>query len=288
MDKSFLLRRRIIEFLLIAVGITSASVGLKGFLLPNHFLDGGVTGVSLLVNHVTDWDIAWLIVVINAPFILLGYRQISSVLAIKSTLSIIAFAITLYFIEVPLMTDDKLLIAIFGGIFLGAGIGFSVRSGAVIDGTEILAIYLGKKFRTTIGTVILIFNIILFIIAAMVIDVEVALYSILTYLVASRTTDYIIHGIEEYIGVTIVSAKSEEIREAITENMGYGLTIYQGKRGYRKMPHLTSEIDIIHTIVTRLDLRRIHTLVESIDPHAFMVEYNVNDTKGGVIKKKLE
>ncbi|MEM6841519.1 MAG: YitT family protein [Bacteroidota bacterium] len=288
MDKSFLLRRRIIEFLLIAVGITSASVGLKGFLLPNHFLDGGVTGVSLLVNHVTDWDIAWLIVVINAPFILLGYRQISSVLAIKSTLSIIAFAITLYFIEVPLMTDDKLLIAIFGGIFLGAGIGFSVRSGAVIDGTEILAIYLGKKFRTTIGTVILIFNIILFIIAAMVIDVEVALYSILTYLVASRTTDYIIHGIEEYIGVTIVSAKSEEIREAITENMGYGLTIYQGKRGYRKMPHLTSEIDIIHTIVTRLDLRRIHTLVESIDPQAFMVEYNVNDTKGGVIKKKLE
>ncbi len=288
MDKSFLLRRRAIEFLLIAVGITSASIGLKGFLLPNHFLDGGVTGVSLLVNHVTGWDIAWLIVVINAPFIWLGYRQISSILAIKSTLSIIVFAIVLYFIEVPLLTNDKLLIAIFGGIFLGAGIGFSVRSGAVIDGTEILAIYLGKKFRTTIGTIILIFNIALFIIAAMVIDVEVALYSILTYLVASRTTDYIIHGIEEYIGVTIISPKSEEIRDAITEEMGYGLTIYQGKRGYKKMPHLSAEIDIIHTIVTRLDLRRIHTLVESIDPQAFMVEYNVNDTKGGVIKKKLE
>ncbi|MEM9671849.1 MAG: YitT family protein [Bacteroidota bacterium] len=288
MDRSFLFKRRAIEILLIAVGITSASIGLKGFLLPNHFLDGGVTGVSLLVNHVTDWDIAWLIVVINAPFIWLGYRQISSVLAIKSIISIVVFAIALYFIEVPLMTDDKLLIAIFGGIFLGAGIGFSVRSGAVIDGTEILAIYLGKKFRATIGTVILIFNVILFIIAAMVIDVEVALYSILTYLVASRTTDYIIHGIEEYIGITIISAKSEEIREAITENLGYGLTIYQGKRGYKKMPHLTAEIDIIHTIVTRLDLRRVHTLVESIDPQAFMVEYNVNDTKGGVIKKKLE
>lgn len=287
MDRKFLLRRRAIEFLLIAVGITSASIGLKGFLLPNHFLDGGVTGVSLLLNHVTGWDIAWLILVINAPFIWLGYRQISTILAIKSTLSIIVFAIVLYFIEVPLLTEDKLLIAIFGGIFLGAGIGFSVRSGAVIDGTEILAIYLGKKFRTTIGTVILIFNVVLFIIAAMVIDVEVALYSILTYLVASRTTDYIIHGIEEYIGVTIISAKSEEIREAITENMGYGLTIYQGKRGYKKMPHLTAEIDIIHTIITRLDLRRIHTLVEGIDPQAFMVEYNVNDTKGGVIKKKL-
>ena len=288
MDRSFLFKRRAIEILLIAVGITSASIGLKGFLLPNHFLDGGVTGVSLLVNHVTDWDIAWLIVVINAPFIWLGYRQISSVLAIKSIISIVVFAIALYFIEVPLMTDDKLLIAIFGGIFLGAGIGFSVRSGAVIDGTEILAIYLGKKFRATSGTVILIFNVILFIIAAMVIDVEVALYSILTYLVASRTTDYIIHGIEEYIGITIISAKSEEIREAITENLGYGLTIYQGKRGYKKMPHLTAEIDIIHTIVTRLDLRRVHTLVEGIDPQAFMVEYNVNDTKGGVIKKKLE
>ncbi|WKN42625.1 YitT family protein [Tunicatimonas pelagia] len=288
MNRAFLIRRRIIEFLLIGLGIAFASIGLKGFLLPNHFLDGGVTGVSLLVNHVTDWNIAWLIVVINAPFIWLGYRQISSILAFKSIISILIFAVALFLIEVPLMTEDKLLIAIFGGIFLGAGIGFSVRGGAVIDGTEILAIYLGKKFRTTIGSVILVFNIVLFIIAAMVIDVEVALYSILTYLVASRTTDYIIHGIEEYIGVTIISPKSEEIREAITEAMGYGLTIYQGKRGYKKMPHLTAEIDIIHTIVTRLDLRRLHNVVENIDPQAFVVEYNVNDTKGGVIKKKLE
>nr|WKN37708.1 YitT family protein [Tunicatimonas sp. TK19036] len=288
MDRQFLLRRRWIEFVLIAVGIALASVGLKGFLLPNHFLDGGVTGVSLLINHVTGWNIAWLVVIINAPFIYLGYRQISRILALKSVFSILVFAVMLYLIEVPSLTEDKLLIAIFGGIFLGAGIGFTVRGGAVIDGTEILAIYLGKKFRATIGTVILIFNVILFMIAAMVIDVEVALYSILTYLVASRTTDYIIHGIEEYIGVTIVSPKSEEIREAITETMGYGVTIYQGKRGYKKMPHLSSDIDIIHTIVTRLDLRRLHNLVEGIDPQAFMVEYNVNDTKGGVIKKKLE
>lgn len=288
MDKRFLQKRRWIEFLLITIGIALASVGLKGFLLPNHFLDGGVTGVSLLINHVTGWNIAWLVVIINAPFIYLGYRQLSGILAFKSVLSILVFAVMLYLIEVPSLTEDKLLIAIFGGIFLGAGIGFTVRGGAVIDGTEILAIYLGKKFRITIGTVILTFNVILFMVAAMVINIEVALYSILTYLVASRTTDYIIHGIEEYVGVTVVSPKSEEIREAITETMGYGVTIYQGKRGYKKMPHLSSEIDIIHTIVTRLDLRQLHNLVESIDPQAFMVEYNVNDTKGGVIKKKLE
>lgn len=274
--------------MLITIGIALASVGLKGFLLPNHFLDGGVTGVSLLINHVTGWNIAWLVVIINAPFIYLGYRQLSGILAFKSVLSILVFAVMLYLIEVPSLTEDKLLIAIFGGIFLGAGIGFTVRGGAVIDGTEILAIYLGKKFRITIGTVILTFNVILFMVAAMVINIEVALYSILTYLVASRTTDYIIHGIEEYVGVTVVSPKSEEIREAITETMGYGVTIYQGKRGYKKMPHLSAEIDIIHTIVTRLDLRQLHNLVESIDPQAFMVEYNVNDTKGGVIKKKLE
>jgi uncharacterized membrane-anchored protein YitT (DUF2179 family) len=287
-DKRFLQKRRWIEFLLITIGIALASVGLKGFLLPNHFLDGGVTGVSLLINHVTGWNIAWLVVIINAPFIYLGYRQLSGILAFKSVLSILVFAVMLYLIEVPSLTEDKLLIAIFGGIFLGAGIGFTVRGGAVIDGTEILAIYLGKKFRITIGTVILTFNVILFMVAAMVINIEVALYSILTYLVASRTTDYIIHGIEEYVGVTVVSPKSEEIREAITETMGYGVTIYQGKRGYKKMPHLSAEIDIIHTIVTRLDLRQLHNLVESIDPQAFMVEYNVNDTKGGVIKKKLE
>ena len=271
---------------MIISGITSASIGLKTLLLPNNFLDGGVTGVSLLINNLTGINISLLILLINIPFLLLGYKQISPIFALKSFITIVAFAITVHFINLPMLTNDKLLIAVFGGLFLGAGIGFSVRSGTVIDGTEILAIYLSKKFRVTIGLIILLFNIVLFIVAALLLNAETALYSILTYITASKTADYIIHGIEEYIGLTIISGKSEKIRIAITEQMGYGATIYLGKRGYGEKNN-RSEIDIVHTIVTRLEMNRIHKVIDAIDSKAFIIEYPINDAKGGIIKKKL-
>lgn len=280
------LKRNTVDFFITMVGIASASIGLKAFLLPNHFLDGGVTGVSLLINRLSDFDISMLIVLINLPFILLGFKHISKSFAIKSMISISVLATAVYFIHWNPLTEDKLLIAFFGGLFLGAGIGFSVRGGMVIDGTEILAIYLSKKFRTTIGSIILIFNISLFIVAALLINVEIALYSILTYITASRTADYIIHGIEEYIGITIVSVKSDEIRKAITEELGYGATVYMGKRGYGKTEHKEKELDIIHTIITRLEINKIHKVIDEIDSKAFIIEYPINDAKGGIIKKK--
>ena len=227
-----------------------------------------------------------LIVIINLPFIFLGYKQISKLFAIKSFFTIIILATTVHYLEIPAITDDKLLIAFFGGLFLGAGIGFSVRGGTVIDGTEILAIYLSKKLRTTIGTIVLIFNIILFVIVALLINVEIALYSILAYVTASKAADYIIHGIEEYIGLTIISEKSEEIRLALTEKLGYGVTIYNGKRGFSKRYEAGSEINIIHTVVTRLELNRLHNVVDNIDERAFIIEYPINDAKGGIINKK--
>jgi uncharacterized membrane-anchored protein YitT (DUF2179 family) len=149
-----------------------------------------------------------------------------------------------------------------------------------------LAIYLSKKLRTTIGTIILLFNIILFIVAALLINVEIALYSILTYITASRSADYIIHGIEEYIGFSIISEKSEEIRKAITEETGYGATIYLGKRGYQKIEREHQDIDIIHTVITRLEVNKLHRLVDKIDEKAFIIEYPINDAKGGIIKKR--
>lgn len=280
------LKRNFLDLTMALIGIASAGIGLKAFLLPNQFLDGGVTGVSLLVNRLTGFDISLLILLFNIPFVLLGYWHISKSFALKSLLTIAALAVAIHLIEIPTMTHDKLLIAVFGGLFLGAGIGFAVRSGTVIDGTEVLAIYLSKRFRTTIGSVILIFNVLLFMVAALLINVEIALYSILTYITASKTADYIIHGIEEYIGITIISVKSEEIRKAITEEMGYGATIYRGKRGYRKIENQNQDLDIIHTIITRLELNRIHKVVENIDEKAFIIEYPINDAKGGIIKKK--
>lgn len=286
-QKKASLKDFILELILAFIGIISASIGLKVFLLPNLFLDGGVTGVSLLINRVSGLNISILLILINLPFLILGFKHISSRLAIRSFFSIIGLALAVHYIEVPALTDDRVLIAFFGGLFLGAGIGFSLRGGIVIDGTEILAIYLSKKFKTTIGTIILIFNVILFLIAGLIFNVEIALYSILTYVSASKTTDYIIHGIEEYIGVTIISQKSQDIRAAITQNLGYGVTIYKGKGGHQNEEASYYEYDIIHTIVTRLELYRLHKEVDKIDGNAFIIEYNINDTRGGMIKKRV-
>jgi uncharacterized membrane-anchored protein YitT (DUF2179 family) len=188
-------------------------------------------------------------------------------------------------VHFPNVTDDNLLVAVFGGFFLGAGIGFSIRGGAVIDGTEVLAIYLSKKTGTTVGDIIIVINAIIFSAAAYFLTVEIALYSMITYLAASKTLDFIIEGIEEYVGVTIVSPQSEEIRQMIINKMGRGVTVYVGKSGYGKRGE-TTDVEIIYTVITRLELNKLKTLIGRIEPTAFMVMSSVKDTRGGMIKRR--
>ncbi len=274
------------DIIYISVGILSAGFGLKGFLLPNGFIDGGVTGISLLAQVVSGVPLSVLIVIINIPFIAVGYFQIGRSFAIKSVLAILGLALALTFINYPIITSDKLLVAVFGGFFLGAGIGLSVRGGSVLDGTEVLAIFLSRKTGLTIGDLILVFNIFIFSVGAYLLSIEVALYSILTYLAASKTVDFIIEGVEEYIGVTIVSAHSDEIRLMIIEQMGKGVTIYQGKRGFGKTGESLTNTDIIYSVITRLEVSKLQTEIQKIDPNAFIIMNSVRDLKGGMIKKR--
>ena len=269
----------------ISIGILSASFGLKGFLLTNQFIDGGATGVSLLVSALTGIPLYLLIIGINIPFIFLGYRILGQQFAIKTMLAITGLAICLAQVHFPNITDDNLLVALFGGFFLGAGIGFSIRGGAVIDGTEVLAIFLSRKLSVTIGDVIILINAVIFFTAAWLLSVEIALYSMITYLAASRTLDFIIEGIEEYVGVTIVSRQSEKIRQMIINTMGRGVTVYNGKSGYGKRGE-TFDTEIIYTVITRLELSKLQTEIEKIEPDVFMVMSSVKDTKGGMIKKR--
>jgi uncharacterized membrane-anchored protein YitT (DUF2179 family) len=278
-------KRYVKDFFLISFGIVSATFGLKGFLLTNHFIDGGATGISLLISALTEIPLYLLIIGINIPFVILGYNILGKQFAFKTALAISGLALCVATVPFPNVTDDNLLVAVFGGFFLGAGIGLSVRGGAVIDGTEVLAIFLSKKFGTTIGDIIILINVLIFSAAAYFLSIEIALYSMITYLAASKTLDFIIEGIEEYIGVTIVSSHSEEIREMIINVMGRGVTIYSGKRGYGKKGE-THEIDIIYTVVTRLELNKLNTEIEKIEPTAFVVMNSVKDTKGGMIKKR--
>lgn len=269
----------------ILLGVLSAGFGLKGFLLPNGFIDGGVTGISLLFEALTNYPLALLIVIINAPFILLGYFQIGKLFTIKSIAAISGLALALIFIDYPIITSDKLLIAVFGGFFLGSGIGLTIRGGGVLDGTEVLAIYLTKKTGLTIGDLILIFNIIIFAVAAYLLSVETALYSILTYLTASKTVNLVVEGVEEYIGVTIVSTKSEDIRIMIIEEMGKGVTIYNGKRGFGKKGENLNKTDIIYSVITRLEMTRLQTEIQKIDSDAFIIMNKVMDLQGGHLPK---
>jgi uncharacterized membrane-anchored protein YitT (DUF2179 family) len=247
------------------MGVFAAGFGLKGFLLPNKFLDGGVMGISLLTNIITNIDLSYLVVIINAPFIVIAYTQVSKKFGIRTLMAIVTLAVVLQFIEFPMITSDKLLIAFFGGFFLGLGIGLSIRGGSVIDGTEVLAIYTSRKTTLTVGDIILFLNIIIFSVAAYVVNVETALYAILTYLVASKTVDFVVHGIEEYNSVMIISEKSDLIKAAIIQNMGRGVTVLQAKGGYGKTGLKLKDHDVIYTVITRLELQRLKTEIAKID-----------------------
>ncbi len=271
---------------LILLGIASATFGLKGFLLPNSFIDGGITGISLIIAEVTTIPLSVLLVAINLPFVLLGLSTIGRQFAIRSIIAIFLLALAVHTFAFPPITEDKLLIAVFGGFFLGLGIGLAIRGGAVIDGTEVLAVYLSKRTSMTIGDIILVFNVFIFSVAAYVFSIDVALYAILTYLAAAKTVDFVVSGIEEYIGVTIISEQQEEIRLAIIERLGRACTIYSGKRGYAKRGETLRKTDIIYTLVTRLELAKLKTEVDKIDPDAFLIMHSIKDAKGGMIKKR--
>lgn len=280
-----LARRTAKDVVLISLGILSASFGFKGFLLTNHFIDGGATGISLLLAHLSHYPLYQLIIAVNIPFMILAYKIMGPKFAIKTIFAILGLSLTLAFIEFPNITDDNLLVAVFGGFFLGAGIGFAIRGGAVIDGTEVLAIFLSRKISATVGDIVLVINILIFSTATHFLGTDVALYSMITYLAASKTLDFIVEGIEEYIGVTIIAHQSEEIREAIIRTMGRGVTVFKGKRGYGKRGQ-TDDVDIVYTVITRLEINKLKMEIEKIEPDAFVVMHSVKDTKGGMIKKR--
>lgn len=278
---------RIKETFFITTGVLSTCLGLKGFLLPNHFLDGGVNGVALLLRAATDLPLPLLIVLISIPFILIGMRTISKYFALRTMLAIGGLAICLLFLPMPHVTKDAFLVAIFGGFFLGLGIGLAIHGNAVIDGTEVLAIYLSRNTPLTVGAVIFLINVIIFSVAAYMEGVEIAMYAMITYLTAARTVDFVLNGVEEYTAITIVSEKPTKVQKALTQVLGYGVTMYQGISGYGDTGTWDgNQRVILQTIVTRLEVKRVTNAVLRIDPEAFMFETRIADAFGGKINKR--
>jgi uncharacterized membrane-anchored protein YitT (DUF2179 family) len=275
------------SYLLILLAILSAGMGIKGYLLSSHFIDGGVTGISMLLNNITGFPLYILIPVINLPFIILAYYQMGYKFALKSTIAIAGLALCIAFMPYPNVTPDKLLTALFGGFFLGVGIGLAIRAEAVLDGTEIAALIVSKSTSILkVADVILILNIIIFTTAAFFLGVESASYSILTYFAASKTIDFLLYGLDEYTGVTIITERSEEVRHAIIEKLDRGVTIYSGKGGYGKRGENLRDNEIIFTVITRLEVGKLQNLVNNIDPGAFIIQTSINDMQGGMIKER--
>ncbi len=270
------------DIVFLVLGVLCAAFGLESFLLPNDFIDGGVTGVSLLLAQVTGVKVSLLLFLVNLPFIFLGRYVVGSQFALKTTAAIVVLSIVIYFFHWPEVTNDKLLVSIFGGFFLGTGIGLSMRGGGVLDGTEILAIYLSRRLGLKVSDWIVLINLLIFSVAAYVLSIEQALYSLITYFVASKALDFIIDGIEEYMQVTIISPQHEAIRQALIAQSRTGVTILRGKGGYEN----GADKDILYVVITRLEMRKVFNIIEGVDERAFITVTSISDVRGGMVKKR--
>lgn len=275
------------DMFLAIFGVLIAGIALKLFLVPNLFFDGGITGISLLIHEISHYNLGIVIVVMNFPLIAASYFTVGKKFAFRTLLSVILLGVCLSLIPNYAITADKLLISIFGGVFLGIGIGLVMRAGAALDGIEVLALYTLKKTSFTITEIILGINIVIFSIAGFKFGIETALYSILTYFAATRSIDYVVSGLEAYTGVTIVSGKSESIKYQLVNKLGRGISVYKGERGF--LPgkfDISNDCDIIFTVITRLEVRKLKNLVYEVDPNAFVFVNIIKEASGGVLKRR--
>jgi uncharacterized membrane-anchored protein YitT (DUF2179 family) len=275
------------NLLLILIGTSLAVLAMKGFMIPNKFLDGGITGISILLHEIFHINISFLVIILNVLFIYLGYKRIGKTFAVQTSIAVLLLSIGLLFIEINPVTHDKLLIAIFGGILMGTGVGLVIRGGGVIDGAEVIAVFTGRKTGFSNSEIIMLINTIIFTVAAFEFGIETAMYSIITYFTATRAINYVVDGIEEFTAMNIISSQPEEIKNFLVNELGKGITVYKGERGY--LPgsfEVRTDSDIIVTIITRLEIKQIQDAIIEIDPKAFMYVQSIKEATGGILKHK--
>ncbi|MFL0683809.1 MAG: YitT family protein [Algoriphagus aquaeductus] len=274
------------SLILIILGVFCAAVALEAFMLPNSFLDGGVTGIAIIVNLHYDVDLNLLLVLINAPFFFIAWKKIGKTFTVQSIFSVFLLVIVLEFLEIPTVTDDKVLIAVFGGVMMGVGIGLIIRGGGLIDGFEVITTYFQKNSALSASEITIFLNSLIMLFAALFFGIEAAMYSILTYFTAIKMTDYVVEGFEEYTALTIISKEDDKVKELIVKEFGKAISVYKGERGY--LPDtfdIHHPCDIIMTVVTRLEVHRIKLAIQQIDPKAFFYVQTIKEVKGGVIKQ---
>jgi len=272
---------------LIVLGVIIAGFALKAFLVPNCFLDGGITGISLMIREHYNIHLGYVIVVLNLPFIVLCKYLVDYRYAVKTLVCILLLGACLLWFPYRIITSDSILVPVFGGFFLGAGMGVLMRAGCAVDGIEVLASFIRNRTSFTISEIILVVNAGIFLTVSSFFGNDKALYAMLTYFTASKTMDYVVEGLEAYTGVTIISGKSNEIKNRLMEEMKVGITVFKGERGFLPSQYeLYPECDIIFAVITRLELRQLKNIVIRIDPDAFVSAHIIREVTGGVIRRR--
>jgi uncharacterized membrane-anchored protein YitT (DUF2179 family) len=268
------------------LGVVLAGIALKGFMIPNHFLDGGVTGISIILHEAFHINMSVLLLVINLPFVYIGFKKLGTTFAIQSLIAILLLSVFLIYADVPKVTDDKILISVFGGFLIGLGTGLVIKAGGIIDGLEVVADYTQKKYGFTTSEIILLINSALFLSAAAYFGIESAMYSILTYFTATKTVDYVVDGFEEYTALTVISKDHDKVKSIIVNDFGKAISVYKGERGYLPGSFaVKADCDIVMTVVTRLELHRLKNALAEADPTAFFYVQSIREVKGGLVKK---
>jgi len=270
------------------IGVVCAVVAIKGFMIPNHFLDGGLLGISILIHEFYHIDVSIPLLLLNLPFVYMGYKKMGKTFALNALVSLILLGLALNLLPVPEITKDGFLVAVFGGFFVGIGIGFVIRGGGVVDGLEVIAEYTNKKFGLSTSEIIMAINTTLFLIIAFFLGIEKAMYSIVTFFTAIKVSDYVVDGFEKLISLTIISPNDKMIKDIIVNKFNKPISVYKGERG--NLPGsfgIKSDCDIIVTVVTRLEVHKIKQAIAKADPQAFMYIQNINEVNGGVISRKF-
>jgi uncharacterized membrane-anchored protein YitT (DUF2179 family) len=274
--------RYVKKYLLLFIGAVVAAAGLEFFLIPNQIIDGGIVGISILLSHITNISVSIYIILLNLPFLYLGYMLIGKTFCISTLFSVVSLAYWVsYFHPIPELTHDFFLAAIFGGVLVGIGVGLIIRFGGSLDGTEIVAIILDKKSGFSVGEIVMFFNLFILGSAGLVFGWDKAMYSLVAYFVAFKVIDLTIEGLDESKGVMIVSDNADSIAQVLLARLGRGVTILHGQGGFSQEPK-----KVLYSVITRLEIAKLKAIVDEIDSNAFVTIHDVHDVIGGRVKKR--
>lgn len=274
--------KEIISFLMLALGAAIAAFAIQEFLVPNKILDGGVIGIGIMISYLTKIPMSVLTIVLNIPFLIVGMTKLGKMFIAKSAFAMVMFSVfTAVFEHMEQVTREPLLAVCFGGVILGAGVGLVIKFGGCLDGTETVAIMLNKKFKWSVGTTVLVFNIIIYGVAGILFGLDRAMFSLLTYFITSRILDFVESGLDQTKAAMIITDDAEEISEQIYKRLGRTVTIMEGEglvSSGKKM--------VLYTVITRFEVNELRVIIDNIDGSAFVAISDVSEIIGNHIKKK--